>query len=90
MNSFPPQFLNQLIAGGVETTVCCNSSIPVLQILQMIKFSSTSTAPHRAAVWETRVYIARIETSKAWKGKHFLAYFRIPSPLETFKDTART
>ena len=46
LNSFPPQFLNQLNAGGVETTVCYNSSSPVLQLLQTIYLSSTSTAPH--------------------------------------------
>ena len=45
LKSFPPQFLNQLMAGGVETTVCHNSSSPVLQLLQTINLSSTSTAP---------------------------------------------
>ena len=46
IDSFPPQILDQLIAGGVKTTVCYNSSSPVLQVLQAISLSCTSTAPN--------------------------------------------
>ena len=43
---FHPSFSIKLIAEDIETTVCYHSCSPVLQLLQMIYLSSTSTAPH--------------------------------------------